>query len=97
MRFPYEKIPGGSRIVIIGAETMGRQYYSQIMLSRYCDVVMLVAKDNPSGLSYVHGFEALKDVEFDYALIASAQQGMIDEAFSVLRGIGFPDERIVFG
>jgi glycosyltransferase involved in cell wall biosynthesis len=95
--FPYDSIPHGSKIAIIGARVLGKHLYSQALLRDYCDVVLWADEDNPHKLSYIHGFEDLKKVVFDFALIAYAQQNLIDDAVAFLKSAGVPDERIIFG
>lgn len=94
--FPYDKIKKNSRIVILGSGVIGRHYCAQIMLSRYCDVVAWV-EEVPSGLSYVEDFSALDDIEFDYALIAYAQQWLIDHAVKYLKSIGVKENKMILG
>lgn len=96
-RFPYDKIPGGSRIAMVGAEIMGRQYYSQVMLTRYCDVVYWVSKENQANLSYLQGLEALRNADFEYVLLATAQKAVIDDVNGILKEINFPKDRIIIG
>jgi len=96
-RFPYDKIPGGSRIAIVGAEIMGRQYYSQVLLTRYCDVVHWVSKENPANLSYLQEMEVLRNADFEYVLLATAQKAVIDDVNEILEKINFPKDRIIIG
>ena len=96
-KFPYDEIPRNSKLVIIGAGFMGRHYYSQILLSGHCDVVMFVENQNPFNLSYIKKYEELKSVEFDCVLIAYAQPQLINVAKEFLKSIGVPDDKIVLG
>ena len=38
-RVPYESIRKNSRIVLVGKGMIGRYWYSQLLLSKYCDVI----------------------------------------------------------
>lgn len=51
---PYDEIPKGSRLVLVGKGLAGRYWYSQLILSQYCDVVCWVGTEEeiPRGLSY---------------------------------------------
>lgn len=51
---PLDKIPRGSRIVLVGKGMEGRYWYAQFLVSAYCEVVAWVAdeKEIPSGLDY---------------------------------------------
>lgn len=96
-RFPYDQIPKESKIAIIGAGIMGRHYYSQIMLSGYCDVTAWVEEKNPFQLSYIQSYDVLRDAEFDYVLIAYAQKRLIEKAVLYLERIGKDNKKIIFG
>lgn len=95
--FPYKSIPRNSKIVILGTGYEGRHYYSQAILSEYCDVVLWVEKGESFNSNYFNSYAALKEVEFDYALVAYAQKGLIEGAVSFLKEIGVEDEKIVLG
>lgn len=96
-KFPFEQVPQGGRIVIMGAGIMGRHYYSQIMLSGYCDVVAWVEDKNPYGLSYIKDYDLLQNVDFGYVVIAYAQKKLIDKAISYLSSIGKSNIKIILG
>ena len=96
-KFPYDLIPRKCKIAIIGAGIMGKHYYSQVILSSYCDVVLWVEKANPTKTSYIHSYEEMKNTEFDFAIIAYAQSDLIDYAVTYLGDIGVTKEKIILG
>lgn len=96
-QFPYDKIPRESRIALLGAGIMGRHYYSQLMLSGYCDVVVWAEQENPFGLSYISGFNEVKSKKFDYALIAYVQPRLYEPALKLLEEMHFDKEKIIMG
>lgn len=96
-QFPYEKIPRESKIALIGAGIMGRHFYSQIMLSGYCDVICWVEQENPFELSYISEMDVLREKKFDYAVIAYVQPRLIEPALMLLQEIGFDKEKIIMG
>ncbi len=51
---PYDTLPKGGKIVLLGRGDAGRQWYSQILLSRYCDVALWAndASEIPADLAY---------------------------------------------
>ncbi len=53
-RVPYEDLPKGGKIVLLGKGEAGRQWYSQLILSQYCDVALWAndASEIPEGLEY---------------------------------------------
>lgn len=93
--FPYEKIPAGSHIALIGAGIMGRHYYAQLMLNSYCDVVCWVENNNVGKLSYISDHDVLKRKNYDYAVIAYVNKKLIKETVKYLKNIGFDDEKII--
>jgi len=96
-QFPYERIPRESRIAILGAGIMGRHFYSQLMLSGYCDVVVWAEQENPFGLSYISTFDEVRDKEFDYALIAYIQPRLYEPALKLLDEMNFDKRKIIMG
>ncbi|MCR5128200.1 MAG: hypothetical protein K6B69_08850, partial [Lachnospiraceae bacterium] len=60
-KVPYSEIIPGSRIVLVGKGRIGRYWYSQLLLSAYCDVVAWV--ENEEGIS--------KEVRYDKIIYAS--------------------------
>ena len=74
---------------------MARHYYAQMVLNGYCDVVACVSHENPFQLSYVKKMELLKDLQFDYAIIAYTEKYLVDPAVDFLKEIGIANERII--
>jgi len=94
-QFPYDRIPQGCRLALIGDDVVGRHYYAQMALNGYCDVVCWAGESNPFRLSSVKGLDALKETKFDYALIACVQPPQIDRAIAVLKKLGTPNKNII--
>lgn len=76
---------------------MGRHYYSQLMLSGYCDVVCWAEQENPFRLSYISTLDDIKKCEFDYVVIAYMQQRLIDPVLSLLEFMGVKKDKIIIG
>ena len=95
--FPYDAIPKGSKIAIVGSKIVGQHFYSQALLSGYYDVVLWVDRDNPRDFESIKGFEALKDSDFDYALIDYYERPKIEDAVQFLKGIGISEDKIIVG
>ena len=51
---PYKEIKKNSRIVLVGKGLVGRYWYSQLLLSRHCEVVYWTESENniPQNLSF---------------------------------------------
>ncbi|MCL2000957.1 MAG: hypothetical protein FWG74_05945 [Planctomycetes bacterium] len=67
------------------------------MLNGYCDIVKWVEQENKFELSYIHRYDELKNVTFDYALIAYAGQKFIDKAIAYLKELGVAEDKIILG
>lgn len=71
--FPYEVISSKSKIVLYGAGLVGKSYYRQLKRNHYCEIVEWVdgAYERLSDSQYcVHNPVCIKDVDYDYILIA---------------------------
>lgn len=95
--FPYNKIPRGAKIALIGAGILGRSFCAQILLNSYCDIVCWIERSNEGNLSYIKEYNFLKECTFDFVVIAFFQQNYIDEAIKKLEEIGISREKIVIG
>lgn len=96
-QFPYERIERESKIVLIGAGIMGRHYYSQLMLSGYCDVVCWAEQENPFDHKYISKLEEVRQYKFDYAVVAYVQQKLIEPALAILQDMKIPENKIIMG
>ena len=96
-QFPYERIERESKIVLIGAGIMGRHYYSQLMLSGYCDVVCWAEQENPFDHKYISKLEEVRQYKFDYAVVAYVQQKLIEPALAILQDMKIPENKIIKG
>ncbi len=57
---PYSEIVAGGRVVLVGKGRVGKYWYSQLILSDYCDVVAWVSGND----------EIPVDLEYDQMLVA---------------------------
>jgi len=98
-QFPIDRIPRGSKVALVGGGIMGQHYYAQNILSVYCDIVVWASsKDSePVSLGCIQELDALRGVEFDYALIAYMRPHLIEDAVLYLKSIGTSDDKIVLG
>lgn len=77
---PYEIIPVTSRIVLYGAGSVGRAFYSQLKDSDFCKIEAWVDKNFLKYQSMgVISINELKDREFDYILIAALDEDVKSE------------------
>lgn len=94
-KFPYEKVPGGSSIVLYGAGEVGRDLYHQIELNNYCSIVLWVDKNYHAMQEYVRAPEEIIHLEFDYIIVAILKTGILNESIDYLRDMGIKEDKIV--
>lgn len=96
-QIPYHLIPRNSRIVLLGGGLMARHYYSQCLLSYYCDVVLWcdIVKPNPS--INLYDKSEIKNTDFDFILIGYVQPNLIKKSIKYLIRIGIPNKKIILG
>lgn len=90
--FPYERVPKGSRIVMIGDDFMGRYYGAQILLSGHCELVLSFFSGNQS-----NNYDILKNVVYDYVLVACVNSKFENQVVTMLEEMGISDEKIILG
>ena len=71
--FPFEHIPEGSKIFIYGAGIMGQEYFRQIRITKYCEVLGFIDREwkkycgsNPQ----VYSIQQAAKMQFDYVIVA---------------------------
>lgn len=94
-KFPYEKVPGGSSIVLYGAGAVGKDLYQQIKYTDYCTVILWVDKNNDDLGESISNPEKIIDCNYDYVLIASAKESLVGEIITYLNSLGVNDNRVV--
>ena len=91
--FPYHLFPEGSRIVLYGAGNVGRQFYRQAKHDGYVEIVGIIDRDGGRQALPdipVKAVEAVKDMEYDYVLLAIREKAAAEEAQKSLEKIGVP-------
>lgn len=73
---PYEIIPKKSDIILYGAGAVGMSYYLQLKNSDYCNIVAWIDKEKKKDTITI---ECVKNLEFDYILVAILNQNVKDE------------------
>lgn len=98
--FPFSEIPRNSKIVLYGARSVGQTYYSQLRRTGYCDIVAWVDKGyqdyQKSGMINVSGIETIKNIEFDYIIIAVSHRDLCEKIKSDLISLGVAKDKIVY-
>ncbi len=97
--FPFEKIEKNSEVVIYGAGELGQEYLKQIKLTQYCSVKCFIDrayKNIKSLIVPVYGKEKIKDLEFDYIVLAFQSSTYIDDILEYLKKEKIDRKKIVF-
>lgn len=97
--FPFEKIKHNSRILIYGGGTTGQHYCQQIRLSNYCHVIGVVDKNYKNikmdGVDLM-GIDAVKNLDYDYIVIAMMDNRYNEEIIEELVSCGVEKDKIIF-
>lgn len=96
--FPYEKLLKGSRIIIYGAGDLGRDYYQQMVITAYCEVVAFIDKNaNKYGQTVVPVYtpEKISSLKFDYVVVALRMKSAYSEIKGILLSNGVSEDKII--
>ena len=97
--FPFEKIEPHSKVLIYGAGNTGINYIEQIIITKYCEIMGVVDKNAasiPKMVVPVFGIEEVKNLSFDYIIIAMKTPIYNEKIISDFRQINIPLNKIVF-
>ena len=90
-KFPFEIIPRNSKIVLFGAGDVGKDLYIQLVQTNWCQIVAWVDsfpnRYKQKGLP-VESVNIIKQIEYDYILIALRNEDLFKEISSSLMDIG---------
>lgn len=92
--FPFHRVPQGSRIVLYGAGTVGKAYYSELNMIPYCQVVLWV--DKRANIENVASVNSIVTVDYDYVVIAIHNQYVIKSVKGDLISLGVSEDKIVW-
>lgn len=100
-RFHYGNIDSliGKKVVIYGAGAVGRDYYEQFCRYRKIEIAAWLDSNwRKINLDYmeVAGTDRLAECEFDLIIIAVREEGAALDIKNKLRGLGQPEEKIVW-
>ena len=93
--FPYAKVRRGSRIVLYGAGDVGNDFKMQIDASDYCSLVLWVDRNYAQIKGSIRPPEEIKKIEFDYILIAVANEKAVRGIEEYLKQFQIIKEKIV--
>lgn len=97
--FPFEIIPRGAKIFIYGAGLMGQEYFRQIRITGYCEILGFIDREWEKycgSAPTVYSLHQAVEMEFDYIVIAvkvAIRAGVIqDDLFAQ----GVPEDKVVY-
>ena len=93
-RFPWEKVPANSRIILYGAGKVGTSFAQRLKVCHYCSVVRWVDR-NYEIMENVSSPEEINRTEYDFVLIAILNEELVKESRSYLLSIGVKSEKII--
>lgn len=96
-QFPWKQIEPGSVVVIYGAGAVGKSYVSQILMTSYCHISAICdqnAKNMRDQVFPIVTKEELSLVQYDYIVIAIAQEEVADKIRTALIAQGIEPEAI---
>ncbi len=94
--FPYRSIEAGSKIVLYAAGDVGQDYYRQLQVTGYCEVVLWL--DRAPNTSKVHLPETITNLsndEYDWVVIAIERADLMESIKSFLVALGVPFHKIM--
>lgn len=97
--FPFSGLEKGSRIVLYGAGSVGLRYYRQICQQNQLQLVLWADKNwrtyADSSLPILSP-EQIRDVEYDYVIIAVKRRELAREIGEELAGLGIHEKKILW-
>ncbi len=101
-RFPRDKVPKGSKIVLYGAGEVGRDFWQWLKDTGYCKAVLWVDKNyqainqEMNELNLVHSPEEIKNCQsYDYVLISIFNIKVLKIVLSYLKNMDISEDKII--
>lgn len=97
--FPIDRIPQKSKVILYGAGRLGRQYWEQNSQYHFCDIVLWVDtkyEKCQTGVTKIEKPELIKEMVFDYVLIAVDDYYMAKDIVFYLYKLGIKKEKIIW-
>ena len=95
-KFPTSMIPKDSKIVIYGAGNVGRSYYSKLLFTRYCSVVLWIDKNWMNIGPPVTDISKITESTYDFVMIAVVNKDNAETINSDLQELGVAADKIVW-
>lgn len=94
--FPYNMIDKGKKIYIWGAGKVGRDYYTQIVVSNYCEVAGVIDKSCQYDDGIFKNKRILEKKEFDFVVVAVEKKELYEEILEDLHILHVSDSKIIW-
>lgn len=97
--FPFDLVPRGSKIIIYGAGTVGKDYMEQLKKLDYCDVVAWIDKNRVEAMGIkTTSIDILKDnsLKYDKIIIAVKNTSLKNEIENELSAIRISSDKIIW-
>lgn len=94
-KFPYDKLERGSKIVLYGAGAVGKDLYQQAEYSQYCATVLWVDQNYDALGEPIKNPKEILHYDYDYILIASTREDVINEVMEKLESMGVEKRKIL--
>ena len=97
--FGQPQLVQNKRIVLYGAGNVGRDYYSQFSRYTNCDIVAWIDKNaDKIKIPYIKVLtpEVIKDMEFDYIIIAVLEKKIVESIMITLSEIKVNKNKIIW-
>jgi len=92
-----KKISPGSRVVIYGAGIVGKFYYTQLIFSDFCKIVLWTGSKKDMYINNcAYEAEYILTIDYDYVLVAYPTELQIEMAIKDLINLGIPSDKIIY-
>ncbi|MBQ8261051.1 MAG: hypothetical protein IJZ00_02085 [Lachnospiraceae bacterium] len=86
-RIPFEKFNRGDKIILYGAGKVGQYYAKVLQKTEYCEIVLWVDENYKKIGNYISNPNYITNYEFDYVLLALANNSVINEVLVKLQNM----------
>lgn len=94
--FPFNKVERNKKLILYGAGRAGHTFYKQLKRSSYCRIVGWVDRNYSIYADQeIQPVTAIKDMEYDYIVIAIESEVTSEHVKSSLKNMGIEEDKII--
>lgn len=94
--FPFKKVERNKKLVLYGAGRVGQTFYQQLKRSCYCEIAGWVDKNHSIYPNRgIQSMEKLKDLRYDYIVIAIESQVTSQNVKESLKSMGIDEKKMI--